>query len=913
MPQTAYPQRKLRRRPYYLIPTVIGMCGILFAMQLPMPLRVVVVLLSAAIPAFVGGYMLATLPAAGGEKRLLGIGTLFLFIGAIVTASGLSESLVEQHLVSEQLGTLSRWLGTASLLLGLVVTLFSVIRSGEVIEELTDRFGHLAAHISEGFILTARTGRITLVNERLLEMTGTQDRDWVGQRVSEVMKGLEIEPLRAPQREDSAENQEYQVRWAKGPEARHFWVSSGLVRDPRGRVAGTLITIRDITEQQRLAKRLEKYTEGLQQLVEEQTQKLRESQERLRSLLVRMREGFLTLDITFRVRFANERICDMLHVREQDLVGRNLFDFIKPDGAPRFLALLEGAGAETADERTLHEFTLLPHAGAEAPVIIAVAPIADAPRGSGVYSLVVTDVSELKQMQNELERRAAELERVNEELRQHGRAKDTFLTNVSHELRTPLSTVQGYVEMFDSGSLGQLEPPQRAALKVVERNLSRLAALINEMINFSRMEIRGIQLNWGLLDPRRLAQECAGSATPHALSKKLTVHVEVPDEMPFIWGDRQKLAQVLTILLSNAVKFTDEGGAITVRCRQDDPGSVAFAIEDTGIGISPAFQGLVFVKFFQIDSSKARRYEGAGIGLTIAKNIVESHGGQIVLQSVPKHGSTFTVALPRVVFGHAGAPVAELAGAHVLLGIADDEFLEAVCQVLETQGCQVSASTRGYECVRAAQDSQPDLIVLDDHLPDIATSGVLQSLRELLSLHTIPVLLFARSRGSSEFPALPEVRPITMPFTPDELVDHVRHALVADAGWATGPAATPIATPETGGVVLVGMDYDLLEWIDTGLSRRGLICTIAHDLNRAEEVLGDLRPDYVICDADGLDGRAAEVIDRLRHAAQMPDLPVYVLTAQAKQVEDVPGALVLEKPFSLDEMVRALRDGVEIH
>src|SRR5690606_644329 len=125
-------------------------------------------------------------------------------------------------------------------------------------------------------------------------------------------------------------------------------------------------------------------------------QKLRQSQEQLRGLLVRMREGFVTLDPTFHIRFANERICEMLHTDESALAGRNIFDCIRQDGRPRLLALFEGAGALVDDEHSLYEFTLVPGDGNEVPVIIAVAPVSDQSNAGMAYSLVITDISDLK-------------------------------------------------------------------------------------------------------------------------------------------------------------------------------------------------------------------------------------------------------------------------------------------------------------------------------------------------------------------------------------------------------------------------------------------------------------------------------------------------------------------------------------
>ena len=157
-------------------------------------------------------------------------------------------------------------------------------------------------------------------------------------------------------------------------------------------------------------------------------------------------------------------------------------------------------------------------------------------------------------------------------------------------------------------------------------------------------------MHHALFDPARLLREAAAAIHPEALGKDISVNIFCAEGLSSVWGDYSKLSQTLGVLCNNAVKFTPEGGMTRLSAEQRADQTLALSVADTGIGIAPAYQERVFTKFFQVDSSKTRRYEGAGIGLSVAKSIVEAHGGKIELVSEPGKGATFTVVLPGTVF-----------------------------------------------------------------------------------------------------------------------------------------------------------------------------------------------------------------------------------------------------------------------
>jgi PAS domain S-box-containing protein len=736
----------------------------------------------------------------------------------------------------------------------------------------------------------------------------------VGKNAEDLVKRLGVDPM-TPHLDMRAKAlaSEYELTWTVRGEERQFWVSGTPIFGARGACMGTLATVRDVTERNRMAKRLERYAKGLQELVEEQTQRLMQSEAEFRDLLMQMSEGFVTLDGVYRVQFANQRICSLLNVNPQALRGCEIFDFVDPADRVRLMDMLKAAGANT--QIISHpEFSLVRSDGSLVPVVVAVAPVQTTPKETGVrLSLVVTDVSELKRMQHQLEIRAAELESANEELRAFGRAKDGFLSNVSHELKTPLSTINGYVEMLTSGSLGDLQGPQASALKVMERNLKRLAGLINEMIEFSRMEIRGVQLKKTLFSPGELARECAASIQPQALAKDISVSIFSPDDFSPVWGDREKMGQVLGIFLSNAVKFSHEGGMINIRVSEHSEHTLAFAVSDTGIGIDSAFQMRVFEKFFQVDASMTRRYEGAGIGLSIAKSIVEAHGGRIALESELNRGSTFTILLPGAVFdSYVSMENAKTcADLSVLIVVENGPFRKAVRAVLSQCGCKVIEAGNGYECARLVEETLPDAVIFNEILADSAGTNAVGQLRLNPATSSIPIIGLSGediSKAPGAAGLLQDVHFVLKPFRADDLIGHLRQVCFGEGA----PQPEPQAAPKKGSrILVVDSDADLLEWLALALERKNAPCHAAKDPIEGVAYAQKNHPDVIVLGLELSQAANQHALSLFRECETTKDTPICLLGARPTGEtgafqQGVVG--ILPKPFGVDDLLRTVEE-----
>jgi signal transduction histidine kinase len=229
--------------------------------------------------------------------------------------------------------------------------------------------------------------------------------------------------------------------------------------------------------------------------------------------------------------------------------------------------------------------------------------------------------------------------------REIDRWKAEFIQNVSHELRTPLTLIQGYAEMLNDGELGNLSEEQRKPITIITNQAQALQALVTDMLAILRAEAQAMQPEpTSLVD---LVQAAVDDFRGLAGQSGLTLETEVQPDVPLVNADPRQLRKVVDNLLANAVKFTPAGGRLTMRVYPHQDGA-CLQVSDTGIGIPPDQLDRVFERFYQVDGSIRRRYEGAGLGLALVHEIVEGHGGWIKAESegIPGRGSTFTFWLP---------------------------------------------------------------------------------------------------------------------------------------------------------------------------------------------------------------------------------------------------------------------------
>ena len=258
---------------------------------------------------------------------------------------------------------------------------------------------------------------------------------------------------------------------------------------------------------------------------------------------------------------------------------------------------------------------------------------------------------EVEQARSALEERASALESANERLRELDRMKSHFLANMSHELRTPLNSIIGFSEILIDNLAGPLNTDQEDCVTTIHDSGKHLLALINDLLDFSKIEAGRMVLEPTTFEAAGLIDEVRSTILPLTEKKAQRLGVMVEENLPLLSADRLRLKQVFIDLLSNANKFTPEGGEINMTCRIAETGQMLFSFQDTGIGIRPEHQDLIFEEFRQVDGSMSRQVSGSGLGLAISKRIVLLHHGSIWVESQLGNGATFYVSMPIVYQG----------------------------------------------------------------------------------------------------------------------------------------------------------------------------------------------------------------------------------------------------------------------
>jgi signal transduction histidine kinase len=345
------------------------------------------------------------------------------------------------------------------------------------------------------------------------------------------------------------------------------------------------------------------------------------------------------------------------------------------------------------------------------------------------------------------------------------RLKDEFLATVSHELRTPVNVILGWSGMLARNAVG--EHQSRHAIDVIHRNAHAQAHVIEELLDVSRIITGKLRMEMSTVDLVPLLQEAIEAVRPAIEAKQLTIDSTWPPRVPPIWGDGDRLRQVLWNLLANAVKFTPEGGRITVTAARTDH-HVAITVADNGIGIAPEVLPFVFDRFRQADSSTTRIHGGLGLGLAIVKQLVELHGGSVdVVSGGSTKGAEFTVRLPirqRAVLENASAaapalagadargPVPRLDGVKILVVDDDSDGRKMVAELLQAQGAIVVVSRGATEALSVVAEFRPDVMLADIAMPGLDGYELQLRLRDVLPADQLPraIALTAYARAEDK-------------------------------------------------------------------------------------------------------------------------------------------------------------------
>lgn len=346
-------------------------------------------------------------------------------------------------------------------------------------------------------------------------------------------------------------------------------------------------------------------------------------------------------------------------------------------------------------------------------------------------------------LEQRIEERTAELKRLNVELADANRAKDVFLATLSHELRTPLTPVVGWIKLLRSGTLDEKSVSQ--ALDAIERNAWLQSRLIDDLLDTSRIATGKLHFEPKPTDLNVAVKAAVDTVRTSAAARSIELSVSLYPASLIVLGEPVRLQQIAWNMVSNAIKFTDPGGKVTINTGLDQT-QAYFTVIDTGIGIAPEFLPHVFDRFRQADGSTSRRHGGLGLGLAIADALAKMHGGQLEAQSEGVgHGAAFTLRVDlaptgKVVPETVDQKVHSLQGLDVLIVEDSPDTLLLLSTLFRREGATVTTAASAAEALRSAVAKRPHIIVSDIGMPEVDGYQLLEQLRILPGLGDVPAI-----------------------------------------------------------------------------------------------------------------------------------------------------------------------------
>jgi len=502
--------------------------------------------------------------------------------------------------------------------------------------------------------------------------------------------------------------------------------------------------------------------------------------------------GVFTTDRDLIIRTWNRWLVVATGCAVEDAVGRPLFEVVPSLTERGFDVHFQEAlaGQVKVLSHTLHRY-LLPSPssdGEQMPQSARIAPLVDDDNVIGTITLI-GDVSERVATEGQLRSQIAAAEEARAQAESASRSKDEFLATLSHEIRTPLSAVLGWVHLLKA------REPDAATLKrameVIERNAQSQLTLISDMLDMARISTGKMRIEMSDVNLTAVVASAIDGVKPAADAKGIRLVRDLLPGSITVSGDPDRLLQIAWNILSNAVKFTGEGGLVVVSLRSDRQGA-HFTVADTGQGIDPKFVAQVFDRFKQADTTTARRSSGLGLGLALVKDLVSMHGGRVDADSPGLGlGSTFSVHLPNplpaqtTAAAHVAAPptATTLEGVHVLIVDDDADAREIATRTISDAGGMPLAVGNATEALAALVSNTPklDAILSDIGLPGTDGYALLEAVRGLPSgrggIPAIAVTAYASAADAARARSHGFVAHITKPYLPAVLITAVRDAI----------------------------------------------------------------------------------------------------------------------------------------
>ena len=518
-----------------------------------------------------------------------------------------------------------------------------------------------------------------------------------------------------------------------GRDGRMFTVESRAAR--RG-LGGVMITATDLSHA------LER---------ERETNLKFKAESRFRELLEAAPDAIIEVDQDGRIVLLNRVTEKIFGYTREELLGQNVDSLLPVEMMGKHAEHRARYWANPTTRPMGHGYALkaLRKDGAEFPVEISLSPVRT---GEGFrVTAIIRDVTAQKAAEEEIRLANQRLELRNNEAERANALKSEFLASMSHELRTPLHTILGFTELLQEELEGPLNTKQKRFVQHVHQDSVHLLALINDILNLSKIEAGRMDLNVETIDATAVISETVSSMRGAADAKDIVLDNGISAPL-YVLADPVRFREIMTNLLSNAIKFTPNGGRVWIEYSQPGESNIEIAVADTGIGIAAEDQEIIFDKFRQVGSTTKGVREGTGLGLAIVKRLVEMHGGEMFLESAPGRGSRFSFTIP--------ADYSRLRTAPMVLIVEDEPSArELLCSYLDPLGVRTECAGTADEGLNKARRLRPDAIMLDLLLPGRTGWRVLEDLRADPETRSVPVFVTsvldfdrnAIARGATEY------------------------------------------------------------------------------------------------------------------------------------------------------------------
>jgi PAS domain S-box-containing protein len=509
--------------------------------------------------------------------------------------------------------------------------------------------------------------------------------------------------------------------------------------------------------------------------------------------------------------------------------------------------------------------------GTTFPVLVTTTAIDDPASGARAVAIQVQDITEQKRLET-MRTRSLVLEAENARVQEASRLKSEFLANMSHELRTPLNAIIGCTELIHDGKVTAAMPEYDLFLRDVLASAHHLLKLINDVLDLSKVEAGKVEFHPEELHLAQLVAEVAAILRTTAAARHIRLEVSVDSTLGALSADPARLKQILYNYVSNALKFTPEGGRVAIVATPEGPEAFRLEVVDTGIGIAGEDIPRLFVEFQQLDAGADKKHGGTGLGLALTRKLVEAQGGSVGVRSVPGVGSVFHAILPRrATVGQAWPESRTLPGASAdaprILVVEDDEYDQAtLVRALAQEGYAVETATTGAQALALCASRDYAAVTLDLILPDMSGLDVLRGIRAHGRNQKAPVLVVTvvAERGALAGFAVHDI--LAKPCEPGALLASLRRA--------------GVTVERTGEVLVIDDDAASLRLMAAMLGQLGYRTACVGSAEEGLRLAASNEPLAVVLDLQlpRMDGFT--FLDRLRKLPDCRRTPVIVWTVK---------------------------------